>query len=93
MHLKRLILILIPIFSLTGGLHAQEKTTQIVVKADSGKTVVTASPKSKSELVKSVPVKDRNLEAIKQQNLKASREQVQTINKAIRKSMRVNRRR
>jgi predicted Mrr-cat superfamily restriction endonuclease len=90
--LKRLlgILILILLFTGRGFSQEQEVKTQKTVTTTSAqdpKKVTTSDP------VKSVPVTDKNLEAIRLQNRKVTMEQMHTINKAIRKSMTIHKRR
>ncbi|HBB91836.1 MAG: hypothetical protein A2X22_07960 [Bacteroidetes bacterium GWF2_49_14] len=93
MNLKRLLAtlgFLIGIFSFSFG---QERITKSTGKEELVKKETDNKLKQATETVKTVPVTDKNLEAIRLQNRKATMQQMQTINKALRKSMKIHKRR
>ena len=79
MLLKRHILLLLFILAVSIYGFSQEK----VIKPDE---------KKKTEVIKSVPVTNKTMDAIRQQNKRVTLEQMHTINKAMRNSMTVRRR-
>jgi hypothetical protein len=70
----------------------QEKVVKAQT-ADTAKILTGQQQTGNEKTVKSVPATDKNLEAIRLQNRKVTMEQMHTINKAIRKSMRIHKRR
>jgi hypothetical protein len=93
MYLRRLLPILLFILALPLSGFGQEKVIPPDDKKNQVKIVKVDPKDKKAESVKSVPVTTKNLEAIRLQNKKATMQQMHTINKAIRKSMTVNKRR
>lgn len=91
MNLRRLYGILILFFVFTFRGLGQEKVVKSQT-ADSARILTEMQQKEKDKSVKTVPAIDRNLEAIRLQNRKVTMEQMHTINKAIRKSMRIHKR-
>lgn len=90
--MKRLLGILFLIFLFIGRGFGQEQ----VVKTQKAETSASKQEQQKvikPDSVKTVPVTDKNLEAIRLQNRKVTMEQMHTINKAIRKSMTIHKRR
>jgi hypothetical protein len=71
----------------------QEKVVQTEVKTDTAKVLQENVQQKKKEQIKSVPITNKNIEAIRMQNKKATMEQMHTINKAIRKSMTIHKHR
>ena len=106
MNLRRLLpillfLLVIPVFAL-----AQEKTVDVNDKKDAAKAVAGRQVKpdparvlqenqqrKRTDMIKSVPITNKTMDAIRMQNKKATMEQMHTINKAIRKSMTIHKRR
>jgi hypothetical protein len=82
MYLKRLLPILIFVLALPAIGFAQDKGGKANDKAQ----------KKQTEVIKSVPITNKNIQMIRQQNKKATMEQMHMINKAVRKSMTVHRR-
>jgi len=80
MYLKRLLPILIFVLALPVIGFAQDQG----VKAND------QAQKKKTEVIKSVPITNKNIQMIRQQNKKATMEQMHRINKAVRKSMTVH---
>lgn len=105
MYLRRLIPILVFILALPVFGFGQEKNTRANEQADPPKVLDESrakqdparvlkenQQKKRTDAIKSVPVMNKNIEAIRQQNKKATMQQMHTINKAIRKSMTVHKR-
>jgi hypothetical protein len=89
MLLRRLIPILVfalalPIYGL-----GQEKVVKSVDKTLPSKVLLDNQQNKRADMIKSVPIADKTMQAIRLQNRKATMEQMHTINKAIRKSMTV----
>jgi hypothetical protein len=92
MLLRRLIPVLIftlafPVFGL-----GQEKVVQSAEKTVPDKVLQDDQQKKKEDIIKSVPVTDKTMKAIRLQNRKATMNQRHTINKAMRKSMTIHKR-
>ena len=73
--------------------YGQEKVVKLADKTNPDKVLQESQEKKKAALVKSVPVTNKTMEVIRLQNKKATKEQIHTINKAIRKSMTIHKRR
>ncbi len=93
MHLKRLIPILIFILAIPVLGYSQEKIEQSKVKTEQTRELQESQQKKRAQVIKSVPITNKTNEAIRLQNKKATMEQMHTINKAMRKSMTVHKRR
>lgn len=93
MYLRRILRIMIFLFALPVCGFGQEKVVQSEVKADTAKVLQENVQQKKTEQIKSVPITNKNMEAIRMQNKKTTMEQMHTINKAIRKSMTIHKRR
>jgi len=93
MHLKRLILFVALILALTSAGFAQEKVSQAKGKADPPKELKETKQNASNDQIKSVPITNKNMEAMRLQNRKVTTGQMHTINKAMRKSMTIRRRR
>jgi hypothetical protein len=91
--LRRLLPILIFILALPISGFGQEKIVQQDEKKNQDKVLKDIRPDKKAEMIKSVPITAKNVEIIRLQNKKATMQQMHTINKAIRKSMTVNKHR
>jgi hypothetical protein len=93
MHLRRLLPILVFILAVPNYGFGQEKTVKSDEKKIPEKVLRDDTRKNTTDSIKSVPVTNKAMDAIRLQNKKAAMEQMHTINKAIRKSMIVNKRR
>ena len=93
MHLRRLLRMVVLLFALPVCGFGQEKVVQAEVKTEPAKVLQDNQQKKKTEQIKSVPITNKNIEAIRMQNKKATLEQMHTINKAIRKSMTIHKHR
>jgi hypothetical protein len=62
-------------------------------KADPARLVQENQQRRRADMVKSVPITNKTMDAIRMQNKKATMGQMHTINKAIRKSMTIHKRR
>ena len=105
MYLRKLLPTLVFILALPVCGFGQEKNTlakekadppkgltESRVKQDPARLMKESQQKKRTDAIKSVPVMNKNIEAIRQQNKKATMQQMHTINKAIRKSMTVHKR-
>jgi len=90
MHLRRLILILVFTLALPIYGFGQEKVVKPADKTVPAKALQDNQQKKRADMIKSVPITDKTMEAIRLQNRKATMGQMHTINKAIRKSMTVH---
>lgn len=89
---KRLFGLLIILFALANTGFGQEKIQESAKKQEQQKVVVDPPQKRASEQVKVVPITNKNLQMMRKQSQKATTEQMHTINKAMRKSMTIHRR-
>ena len=93
MNLKRLLATLGFLIGIASFSFGQEKVTKVTGKEGLVTIEAENQQKKAAEAVKTVPLTDKNLEAIRLQNRKATMQQMQTINKALRKSMKIQKRR
>jgi Na+-transporting methylmalonyl-CoA/oxaloacetate decarboxylase gamma subunit len=92
MHLKRHILLLLFILAVSIYGFSQETVVKSEDKKDPVKVLQENQQQKKADVIKSVPVTNKTMDAIRQQNKRVTLEQMHTINKAMRKSMTVRRR-
>ena len=90
--MKRLLLIVLFLSSLIFSGKSQEQSEQDPIKKDPPKGMNAVQQRQRQGQIKSVPMNDKTMQAIRHQNQRANMEQMQTINKALRKSMRVQKR-
>lgn len=106
MHLKRLLPLLVLLLFLPVVAFSQEKASKnddrkekvkemagLPQKPDPAKMIQDDQQRKRADMVKSVPMPNRTMDVIRMQNRKATMEQMHTINKAIRKSMTIHKRR
>jgi len=89
MLLRRLIPILVFALALPICGFGQENVVQSADKDLPTKVLQDNQQNKKEDIIKSVPIADKTIKAIRQQNSKATMGQMHTINKAMRKSMTV----
>ncbi len=92
MHLRKLLPGLIFILFIPIHGFGQEKVVKSEDKTDPAKVLQDRQQKKPDIIIKSVPVTSKTMDAIRQQNKKVTMEQMHTINKAMRKSMTVHKR-
>jgi hypothetical protein len=93
MLLRRILPILFFIIAIPIYGYGQEKVVKSVEKTDTARVVQDNQQKNKQDLIKAVPNANKTTDAIRLQNKKATMEQMHTINKAIRKSLTIHKRR
>lgn len=96
MLLRRFLPIIVLLLALPLYGFAQDKggktVEKTVEKTDPAKVMQESQLRKQTEAVKAVPITNKTMDAIRMQNRKATMEQMHTINKAIRKSMTVRKR-
>lgn len=93
MHLRRLLAVLV--FSLALPIYGlgQEKVVKSTDKTDPAKVLQDNQQKKKADMIKSVPITAKTMEALRLQNKKVTMDQMHKINKAMRKSMTIHKHR
>ncbi len=92
MHLRRFLPIIVLFLALPVCGFAQDKGGKTAQKTDPAKVMQDNQLRKQSDAIKAVPITNKTMDAIRMQNRKATMEQMHTINKAIRKSMTVHKR-
>lgn len=93
MHLKKLLRNLVFLLVLPVCAFGQEKAVQSTDQAEQARTLQENQKKKRTGMIKSVPVTNKNIEAIRHQNKKVTQEQMHQINRSMRKSMIIHKRR
>jgi hypothetical protein len=93
MNLRRLLpfLAFIVFFSVSG--HGQDQNKKAAEKVVPPRTLNENQQKRRADMIKSVPITEKTIETMRLQNKKASMEQMHKINKAVRQSMIIHKRR